>query len=249
MAYVYRHIRLDKNQPFYIGIGSDANYKRAREKFNRSKFWKSIVSKTKYEIQIIMDGLTWDKACDKEKEFISLYGRKDLDKGTLVNLTDGGEGALGILMSEENKHKLSKRMVGKKNSLGYKHSDDTKIKISLHSKNRIVKQETKNKLSNLLKGNKNNLGKKLSEETKNKISKANKGRALSQNTKDAVSKAHWKGYVYQLDMNTDNVIWKYKTAKEANLITGINCGSIKSVIIGKRKSAGGYKWIRDESKR
>jgi hypothetical protein len=22
MAYVYRHIRLDKNEPFYIGIGS-----------------------------------------------------------------------------------------------------------------------------------------------------------------------------------------------------------------------------------
>lgn len=23
MAYVYRHIRLDKNEPFYIGIGKD----------------------------------------------------------------------------------------------------------------------------------------------------------------------------------------------------------------------------------
>jgi hypothetical protein len=23
MAYIYRHIRLDKNEPFYIGIGSD----------------------------------------------------------------------------------------------------------------------------------------------------------------------------------------------------------------------------------
>ena len=30
MAYVYRHIRLDKNEPFYIGIGSDANYSRSR---------------------------------------------------------------------------------------------------------------------------------------------------------------------------------------------------------------------------
>ena len=29
MAYVYRHIRLDKNEPFYIGIGSDKEYKRA----------------------------------------------------------------------------------------------------------------------------------------------------------------------------------------------------------------------------
>jgi hypothetical protein len=29
MAYVYRHIRLDKNEPFYIGVGSDSNYSRA----------------------------------------------------------------------------------------------------------------------------------------------------------------------------------------------------------------------------
>lgn len=28
MAYLYRHIRLDKNEPFYIGIGSDSNYNR-----------------------------------------------------------------------------------------------------------------------------------------------------------------------------------------------------------------------------
>ena len=29
MAYLYRHIRLDTNEIFYIGIGSDINYKRA----------------------------------------------------------------------------------------------------------------------------------------------------------------------------------------------------------------------------
>ena len=34
MAYIYRHIRLDKNEPFYIGIGSDVEgkYKRANRK-------------------------------------------------------------------------------------------------------------------------------------------------------------------------------------------------------------------------
>jgi hypothetical protein len=31
-AYVYRHIRLDKNQPFYIGIGRTENYARAFNK-------------------------------------------------------------------------------------------------------------------------------------------------------------------------------------------------------------------------
>jgi hypothetical protein len=31
MAYVYRHIRLDKNEPFYIGIGSDSSFARAND--------------------------------------------------------------------------------------------------------------------------------------------------------------------------------------------------------------------------
>lgn len=46
MYYVYRHIRLDKNQPFYIGIGErndsalnvEQEYKRAHCKIGRSDF-------------------------------------------------------------------------------------------------------------------------------------------------------------------------------------------------------------------
>ena len=94
MAYVYRHIRLDNNVPFYIGIGNDDSYSRAHNPWDRTLFWKNITSKTKYRVDIILDDLTWEKACKKEVEFISLYGRKDLNKGTLVNLTDGGEGAV-----------------------------------------------------------------------------------------------------------------------------------------------------------
>ena len=38
MAYVYRHIRLDKNEPFYIGIGKDdsGEYKRANHIGNKN---------------------------------------------------------------------------------------------------------------------------------------------------------------------------------------------------------------------
>jgi hypothetical protein len=42
---VYRHIRLDKNEPFYIGIGSDRNYKRASSIKDRNKYWGNIVNK------------------------------------------------------------------------------------------------------------------------------------------------------------------------------------------------------------
>jgi hypothetical protein len=103
MAYVYRHIRLDKNEPFYIGIGSSSDKKfiRAFSKKGRSNFWRNIVNKTKYEVEILFDDITWEQACEKEKEFITLYGRKDLGLGTLTNLTNGGEGILGYKNTPE----------------------------------------------------------------------------------------------------------------------------------------------------
>jgi hypothetical protein len=108
MAYLYRHIRLDKNEPFYIGIGSDKNYLRAYNKKGRSFSWKDIAYKFKYEVEIILDNLTWEEACIKEIEFIKLYGRKDLNIGPLTNLTDGGEGQFGRKDSIETKIKKSK---------------------------------------------------------------------------------------------------------------------------------------------
>lgn len=116
MAYVYRHIRLDKNEPFYIGIGSDSRYWRATKKSQRNVLWKRVVAKTDYDVEILIDDLTWDEACKKEIEFILLYGRKDKNTGCLCNMTDGGEGQLNRVISEETRYKLGNRR-GKKESL------------------------------------------------------------------------------------------------------------------------------------
>ena len=56
--FLYRHIRLDKNEPFYIGIGTKRNYSsfksiyaRAFEKESgRNKHWKNIINKTNYKL-------------------------------------------------------------------------------------------------------------------------------------------------------------------------------------------------------
>lgn len=97
MAYVYRHIRLDKNEVFYVGIGSDnlGKYTRAHST-KRGDHWKNIFNNTEIIVEIMLDDLTWEEACEKEKEFIKLYGRKDLNLGTLINLTDGGDGTLNF---------------------------------------------------------------------------------------------------------------------------------------------------------
>lgn len=108
--YLYRHIRLDKNEPFYIGIGKknkDSIYKRAFTSFHRNKFWKRIVAKTDYEVEILLESNDYQFIKEKEKEFVKLYGRRDLGLGTLCNLTDGGDGTLNYKPS---KNSIDKRI-------------------------------------------------------------------------------------------------------------------------------------------
>ena len=80
MAYIYRHIRLDKNEPFYIGIGSDSDFKRALSSKDRNTHWHNIKTKSNYKIDILLKDLTWEEACNKEKEFIDLYEKEDPTK-------------------------------------------------------------------------------------------------------------------------------------------------------------------------
>lgn len=197
MAIVYRHIRLDKNEPFYIGVGVDK--RRAYQVIQRSKYWKSIVNKTEYEIEILFDDLTYEQAKEKEKEFIALYGRKDLGTGTLVNMTDGGEGCLNPSIqrrraqSELMKNHIKSAATRKKLSeklKGRKFSDETRRKMSEGQKNKSYKptEEHKRKISEGGKGLKRSeeTRKKMSESAKNrseehrrKISEANKGKKRS----------------------------------------------------------------------
>ena len=197
MAVLYRHIRLDKNQPFYIGIGKTE--KRAYEKIKRNQFWHNIVSKTDYEIEILFDNLSWDEAGEKEKEFIKLYGKRDDNTGTLVNITDGGGGILGIRHTEESKRKISessKNRIRKPVSIetkekirqtltgrvgankGFKHSEETKLKLRLFNigkigpnKGKPMSEETKKKMIASKTGKPSSLkGKKQTVETKKKVS-------------------------------------------------------------------------------
>ena len=130
-AYVYTHTRLDNNEVFYVGIGTQNNYKRASRSHNRTNYWNNIVKKCGWKVDIVFDKLTWDDACKKEIELIKKYGRVDLGTGTLVNLTDGGEGTLKRITTPETKLKMSKTRKGRK----YSEEHKLKTKNSMIGKN------------------------------------------------------------------------------------------------------------------
>lgn len=114
--YVYRHIRLDKNEPFYIGIGGKNKeyYKKHTSEYHRAyskhtnKFWRSIVSKTEHQIDILFESDDREEVENKEIEFIALYGRRDKGLGSLVNHTDGGRGISSYKHTPENYIKIVK---------------------------------------------------------------------------------------------------------------------------------------------
>jgi hypothetical protein len=132
--YIYRHIRPDKNEVFYIGIGKYQKkwkYNRAYHKTGRNNYWLNVVKNNpEYKIEIVLEDLTKEKCISKEIEFITLYGRKDISNGTLVNLTDGGEGVCNI--SNETRDKISTSRLGTKNPMyGKKITPERKQAMSL----------------------------------------------------------------------------------------------------------------------
>lgn len=178
MAYIYRHIRLDKNEPFYVGIGSGSGYKRAYSKKNRNKHWKNITSLTQYEVEIMLHDLTWEEACQKEREFIQMYGRKDQSKGSLCNYTDGGEGVLGLVVSAESREKMRKAQTGKIQSPEQIAKRVAKLTgEGNHWFGKTFSQEYRQKLSAAKKGKKRDaeVMKKLHEDTRKKVININTG--------------------------------------------------------------------------
>lgn len=111
MCVVYVHRRLDNSSVFYVGIGKST---RPYEKIGRNKHWHNIVNKTPYVIEIVQTNLNWEDAAKEEKRLISFYGRNDIKKGNLCNLTDGGDGAYGVVFTNERKLKISLAHKGKK---------------------------------------------------------------------------------------------------------------------------------------
>lgn len=115
----------------------------------------------------------------------------------LTNTTDGGEGTVGYIPSQETRRKLSESQKGKTRSEETKHkiseankgktrSEETKRKIGAVSRNR--NEETRLKISDAMKGNQHALGKTHSEEAKYKMREAAKNRSEEHRRK--LSEAH-----------------------------------------------------------
>lgn len=114
MTLFYTYVYYDpsrNNEPIYVGKGKD------------SRAWSHLKSKKKHpfiqRLQFmrknnilphigIYSDFDEEFAHLLEQELISKFGRKDLGKGSLLNLTDGGEGSSGYEHTCSTRLKLKK---------------------------------------------------------------------------------------------------------------------------------------------
>ena len=169
---------------------------------------------TPAHIAAVFDNLILEDANELEVLLIATYGRKKLEKGLLVNLTDGGEGAVGSIQSDEIKKWRSDKWKGSKNPMFGKIGEEN----PRYNKERP--QEVKNKISE---GNK---GKVRTEETKRKLSEAKKGKKHTEEAiknmmgkipSEKVIKAAMERWTGANNMNAVRVI-HIETLKEFNTI-------------------------------
>jgi len=212
--YVYRHIRLDNNMPFYIGKGSK---KRAFVKFGRNSYWVNIVNKHGYKVEILLCDLTEIEAFKKEQYFIKMYKSVNLCE---ANITLGGEGASGLCVSLETKNKISNANKGKYK--GKVHSDQSRRSMSIGSKGQI--------------GSK---GRKYSMKVRENMAIAHGARKFDVYTSICIEKPInrlQKSGVY----NKDKKIASFLIQKEAAKHFGVSQSDISLCLRGKIKQIKGY---------
>ena len=193
-------------------VGKGNNY-RAWKKSNRSKYWNRVKNKYGLNVVIFKDNMTEEDAFSLERELISAIGLENL-----TNHTSGGEGILGFKHSEETKKKMSQSQKG-----GTSWSKGLKL--------------SKKHREGISKGNK---GKKRSKEQLKVMSEISKGTHYTNNSTDVLSNTKI-AIKYKLN---DFAVWingvEVNTDSSGITPTGLNTlnfdrGTGGNVFVGKVK--------------
>lgn len=187
MFYTYLYTDPKTDTPIYVGKGRG---KRVNAHFTIKSKLGNVLRKRNKEGYIVQPVITYypseNAAFAAEIFWIAVYGRANLGKGTLFNLTDGGDGCSGVIYSEDRKKKISENLRNRSPEVrdkigasikGIKRSTSTLAKMSASGKGRIFSEEHILKLKN----------RKFSNEHKDNISKSMVGRILSEEAKIQMS--------------------------------------------------------------
>lgn len=218
MYIVYQHVN-KINGKRYIGITKrkpEERWGSNGSNYNSSPHFYNAIKKygwDNFEHEVLFENLSKDEACEKEKELIKIYNTTDRRFG--YNSTTGGE---MFEMTDDVKLKMSKSMIGNKNSLGKPCSKEKAKKISDAQK-----------------------GKKLSNEHKKKLSESAKKRHVPcSDEKREMLRNNYPNMKKVYCVETDIV---YKSVQECARQLNVHATNVSKVCNGKLKSTSGYHFI------
>ena len=253
---------------YYVGITRQSAITRWNNGngYHNQIFYKAI---KKYdwdniEHYIIAENLTENEAKDFEKILINKL--KSNNKYG-YNRTDGGDGATGLIMSQESKNKISKSHIGKNNPFyGKTHTKEARIKMSKYRKGNTHKGKTVYQFD--LNGNYISKYDSITKASKSLgvlIRDSNIGKHIKNHTPyhdflwgfddniviiDNILKLNYTykkriysyaKHIYQFDIN-GTFIKDYLSCKIASKETNVYYSSISKTAKGQQKTAGGYIW-------
>ena len=269
---IYRHINKINNKS-YIGLTKQEPTKRWQNglgyNLTQPLFFNAIKKYgwENFDHEILESNISsFEEAASREIFWIDTFHTWVKDPNCLgYNLTRGGEGTPGHIVSEETRQKISKANTGRKRSEDFKqnlskrlsgagnpfygcsHTNETKQKIRSAAKGRIVSDDTKRKIS------KSSKGKVVSIETRQKLSAALKGKnkgnsgywsgkALPEEIKKKISetkKRSGKNTKQVVCIETGEI---FKSMHEAAQFANIAQCTLSSCLAGRAKTAGKYHW-------
>ena len=262
--YVYLHLTKD-GMPFYIGKGKG---NRCLHTHSRSFWWNNVVSKYGYYIKILEINLDEDKCLEREIYWIEFFGRKQLGKGTLVNMTNGGDGASGRIYSKKEKEirsqffknnlKTLQEIGNRINFFGLKLTGEENPNYgNTGSNNPMAKAVIKLDLrGNFIK----EYGSLIDAEIANKVKGVyqvckryrHQVRGFIYLYKEDYENGNYtittgitsKKVVYKLDKETGTVLKKYNSINETEK-DGFNPKNVSQVCSGEKITHKGYKWKKE----
>lgn len=206
--YVYAWLR-PCGTPFYIGKGKGDRDARTK---SHNPYFMNIVAKASREgaaVKVVrwQEGLSEEDALNLEIAYIKLFGRRNTGTGVLANMTDGGDGMSGAIMSDETlsrmravqsnrtpetRAKMSAWQIGKPKSAAHRDalsaahmgkplSQAHRSALSAAGLGRVVSDETRAKIGA------SNRGKKLSIEARAKIGLVHRGKVMSPESRARMS--------------------------------------------------------------
>jgi hypothetical protein len=179
------------------------------------------------EIEIVMDNLTEVDALAFEQSMIRVIGRRNVGRGPLCNLTDGGDGASGRVVSQSTREKIAAANTGRMVT------EETKHKLRGRRGWRRS-EEWRQRMSEVLRGRKRTAA------TCQRIGDSKRGFKHSDTTRQRMSESHVKRRVVGCD-EQGVCVCAFDSIKDA-ANDGYTPSNVSNCLAGRQKTHRGLTW-------